>query len=52
MRLFCFSGDLYDRELTVYLEKFIRSIRRFSSPEELKAQIMADIAEACGICQR
>ena len=47
-----YSGNLYDRELTVYLEKFIRSIRRFSSPEELKAQIMADIAEACGICRR
>lgn len=47
-----YSGNLYGRELTVSLEKFLRPIRRFSSPEELKAQIMADIAEACGICQR
>lgn len=40
-----YSGNLYDRELTVFLSKFIRDIRRFSSPEELKQQILSDIAE-------
>lgn len=46
IHLLNFKGDLYDRELTVYLKKFIREIRRFSSPEELKKQIAIDILSA------
>ena len=41
-----FSGDLYGRTVKVRLEGFIRGERRFSSLDELKAQIRADIASA------
>lgn len=37
-----FSGDLYDKELRVYLLGFIRDERRFDSLEELKMQINID----------
>ena len=37
-----FSGDLYDRELRVYLLDFIREERVFESPEELRDQITRD----------
>ena len=37
-----FSGDLYDREVQVYLLGFIREERRFSSIDELKMQINID----------
>jgi riboflavin kinase/FMN adenylyltransferase len=43
-----FSGDLYGREITVRLERFIRSERRFSGVEELKERITEDITEAYG----
>lgn len=46
MHLLDFSGDLYGRNLTVRLSKFIRKERKFSSPEELKTQIAADIKAA------
>ena len=45
VHLIGFDGDLYGRELAVSLHKFIRSERQFASPEELKLQISADIAE-------
>lgn len=38
-----FSGDLYDRELTVHFLQYIRPEKTFSSKEELKNQINADI---------
>lgn len=44
IHLLDFSGSLYGRELTVELNRFLRPERRFDSPEELKAQIAADIA--------
>ncbi len=37
-----FDGDLYDRELRVFLLDFIREERTFSSPEELIMQIKVD----------
>ena len=37
-----FSGDLYDRELRIYLLGFLRAERRFDSPDELKMQINID----------
>lgn len=40
-----FSGDLYGRVLTVQIGAKIRDERRFSSLEELKAQIAADCEE-------
>lgn len=46
VHLLGFSGDLYDRELTVQLLKFLRQERKFASPAELREQITRDIAEA------
>ena len=44
IHLLDFHGSLYDREITLEINSFIRPERRFASPEELKAQIAADIA--------
>ena len=41
--LFNFQGDLYDRELVVRFYEFERPERKFSSLEELKEQLAADI---------
>ena len=41
-----FSGDLYGKELTLYFHKFLRPERKFSSLDELKAQINEDAAMA------
>lgn len=38
-----FNGDLYGRELKIFLLGYIRPERAFSSPEELKEQIDRDI---------
>ena len=38
-----FSGDLYQKELTVEFLDYIRPEMRFSSPDELQAQIQNDI---------
>lgn len=38
-----FSGDLYGRELSVYPVKRIRDVEKFSSAEELKNRLSADI---------
>lgn len=40
-----FDGDLYGREITLEFHKFLRPERKFSSLEELKAQIRHDAAE-------
>ena len=37
-----FSGDLYDKDLTVYFEDFLREVKKFSSIEELKIQLEKD----------
>lgn len=50
VHLIGFDGDLYGRNLAVALHKFIRKERTFSSPDELKRQIAADISEIKNIC--
>ncbi len=42
VHLLDWSGDLYDRTLTVEIEHFLRSEQKFPSLEALKAQIAAD----------
>jgi riboflavin kinase / FMN adenylyltransferase len=42
IHLLDWSGDLYDRNLTVYLQQFIRSERKFPSLDALKKQIAKD----------
>lgn len=44
--LFDFTGDLYDRQLTISLTRFIRPERKFGSVEELKTQIAEDISRS------
>ena len=46
IHLLDFGGDLYGREITVALNRRLRDIRKFNSPEDLKKQIAADIAAA------
>lgn len=44
--IFDFSGDLYGKELCIEFLKFIRPEKRFSSVEELSAQVHTDISTA------
>ena len=44
--LFDFEGDLYGRTLDVALHSFLRAEKKFDSFGELRAQIVADAAEA------
>lgn len=44
--LFDYEGNLYDKEITVYLIDYQRAERKFSSLEELKRQIARDAAQA------
>lgn len=44
-----YSGDLYGKTVKAVLLKFIRPERKFSSVEELKIQISADISAAVSI---
>lgn len=41
-----FSGDLYGKKLRIYLIDFIRAERKFSSLEEMKAEVMKNAEEA------
>jgi riboflavin kinase/FMN adenylyltransferase len=41
-----FEGDIYGKKIKVSFERRIRAEKKFSSKEELKAQIMKDIASA------
>ncbi len=41
--IFDFSDDLYGKEVTVEFLKFIRPVKKFSSIEELKNQVLLDI---------
>jgi riboflavin kinase/FMN adenylyltransferase len=42
LHLFDFEGDLYGRELSARLVRFIRPERRFPTPEALRTQIAKD----------
>lgn len=39
-----FKGDLYDKEITLFFDGYIREIRKFFSEEELKKQLTIDLA--------
>ena len=38
-----FSGDLYDKVLSVYFVDYIRDIKKFETQEELKNQLKKDL---------
>jgi len=40
--LFDFQGDLYDKQITVFLREFLREERKFESLDALKAQLLLD----------
>ncbi len=42
-----YEGDLYGKTLTVNFVSYIRDIEKFSSAEELSAQVKADIEATC-----
>jgi riboflavin kinase/FMN adenylyltransferase len=44
-----FNGDLYQRKITVVPFRRLRTERRFETPEELRVQILKDVADARGI---
>ena len=46
VHLLDFEGDLYGRELEVTFRQVLREQRCFDGPDELKAQIAADVAAA------
>lgn len=46
--IFDFRGDLYGRRLCVRLLRKIRNEQKFSSVEELRAQLECDKIEICG----
>ena len=46
VHLFNFSGNLYNKYLTVEFLKFIRKEKKFKNINQLKKQIMYDILEA------
>lgn len=46
LHLFSFSGDLYDREVSVQPLEFLRPSRKFSSRDELARQIACDLEQA------
>ncbi len=46
VHIFDFSGDLYGQDLEVKFERFLRPEKKFSSIEELRAQIARDAALA------
>lgn len=44
--LFDFKGDLYDQQITIYLEFYLREERKFENLAGLKAQLLIDQEEA------
>jgi riboflavin kinase/FMN adenylyltransferase len=40
--LFDFQGDLYDKQITIYLREFLRKEQKFENLEELKKQLAID----------
>jgi riboflavin kinase/FMN adenylyltransferase len=47
-----FTGDLYGRNITIELVERLRGEEKFSSAEELKAQITRDVAQAKSLLER
>ena len=45
IHLLDWQGDIYEREITLEVIKYIRPEQKFSSAEQLKARIVLDIAE-------
>lgn len=43
-----FDGDLYDREITVFFDQFMRNIQKFSSSCELQSQLQTDLQNVKG----
>ena len=41
-----YDGDLYGENIKVYFDDYLRDIKKFSSEEELKAQLKKDKAHA------
>ncbi len=46
VHLFNFSGNLYNKYLTVEFLKFIRKEKKFKNVDQLKKQIMSDLLAA------
>ena len=46
VHLFNFSGNLYNKELTVEFLKFIRKEKKFDNVNQLKKQIKIDLLKA------
>lgn len=46
VHLFDFVGDLYGKEMSVELVKFLRSEKKFATLDELQNQILSDVEEA------
>lgn len=44
--LFDFDGNLYDKQVTLYLKEYLREEKKFANLDELKAQLRIDQAEA------
>lgn len=44
--LFDFQGDLYDKQITIYLREFLRKEKKFDNLEELKKQLALDQKKA------
>ncbi|MFH1292009.1 MAG: riboflavin kinase [bacterium] len=47
MHIIGFDGDIYGREITVDIKKYLRGEKKFSSIADLKTQIQKDIESAC-----
>jgi len=45
-----FSGDVYDKTVTLYLKRFLRDERRFDTAEALQAQVEHDLREVETLC--
>lgn len=50
VNIFDYSGDLYEKEIAVFLLRYIREEKRFASAEALAAQIQMDRASAASAC--
>ncbi len=46
VHLLNWSGDIYDQQITIYLDQFLRSEQKFAGLNELTAQIQADCEAA------